>query len=275
MALIPPFFLDCVVAIGTKNHDETKNWIGTGFLLGRFFKKKTNSDADANEYHLFLVTNKHVFNNKNAIIIRFNSLSNEPARDYDVALLNPAGIKIWSEHPSEDIAVIYINVSLLKEHNMKFSYFQSDKHVINTKQMSEKGIAEGDFIYVLGYPMSLVAPDRQYVIARTGSIARIRDLLEKRSKDFIVDAFVFPGNSGGPVVSKPEMLKIEGTKSINEAFLIGIVSSYMPYRDVAVSQQTMLPRVIFEENSGLAIVIPVDYIMDTIELSFNKLNIPR
>ena len=156
---------------------------------------------------------------------------------------------------------------------MKFKYFVSDSSILSIEQMAEKGMTEGDFIYVLGFPMGIVGGDRQYVIARSGSIARIRDVLEKRSNDFIVDSFVFPGNSGGPVVSKPEFASIQGTQSINSAYLIGIVSSYLHYEDVAISQQTKKPRIVFQENSGLSVVIPTDFIMETIENCFIKLNI--
>jgi S1-C subfamily serine protease len=90
--------------------------------------------------------------------------------------------------------------------------------------------------------------------------------LTKANQTFLVDAFVFPGNSGGPVVSKPEALSIEGTKSQNAAYLIGIVQSYVPYQDLAVSLQTKRPRVVFEENSGLAAVHPVDLIEETIQI---------
>jgi S1-C subfamily serine protease len=75
---------------------------------------------------------------------------------------------------------------------------------------------------------------------------------------FLIDANIFPGNSGGPVVTRPEISSIEGTKAIDKAALIGIVKSYLTYKDVAVSQQTGKPRVIFEENSGLALVETVD-----------------
>lgn len=74
----------------------------------------------------------------------------------------------------------------------------------------------------------------------------------------------FPGNSGGPVIIKPEFTHIEGTKSQNESRLIGLVKSYIPYTDVAISPQTGRPRVVFEENTGLTNVEPVDYIIDTI-----------
>ncbi|MEN6615143.1 MAG: hypothetical protein ABFD12_01160 [Syntrophorhabdus sp.] len=38
--------------------------------------------------------------------------------------------------------------------------------------------------------------------------------------------------------------------------LVGIVSSFIPYREVAVSEQTRRPRIVFEENSGLANLVP-------------------
>jgi hypothetical protein len=77
---------------------------------------------------------------------------------------------------------------------------------------------------------------------------------------------VFPGNSGGPVVLKPEIFSIQGTKASPKAFLVGVVASYQPYIDTAVSQQTQHPRITFEENSGLATVIPVDFINEMLKL---------
>jgi hypothetical protein len=67
---------------------------------------------------------------------------------------------------------------------------------------------------------------------------------------------------------KPEALAIEGTKPQVAPYLIGIVQAYVPYQDVAVSLQTARPRVIFEENTGLAAVHPVDFIAETIAARF-------
>ena len=44
-----------------------------------------------------------------------------------------------------------------------------------------------------------------------------------------------------------------------------------PDRDVATSQQTRPPRVIFEENSGLTSVMPVDLIEETAKLAQRRL----
>ena len=90
-------------------------------------------------------------------------------------------------------------------------------------------------------------------------------MLEGHSSDYIVDAFVFPGNSGGPVVIKPEVARIQGTQHNTSSRLIGLVKSYIPYRDVAISPQTKRARVVFEENTGLTNVEPVDHIIQTIQ----------
>jgi hypothetical protein len=113
---------------------------------------------------------------------------------------------------------------------MKCKFFQSDKHVANVQKLNELGIMEGKFAYVLGFPMGLVRKTRNTVIARSGTIARIRDTLTKNNKEFLVDSFVFPGNSEGPVVSKPEIMAIAGTKSQNASYLIGIVKEYISYQ---------------------------------------------
>lgn len=274
MALIPPFSFNCVVAIGLRKTTEhaPPRWFGTGTLVGRLFKKDS---SEKSQYHVFIVTNKHVIEDQTAIVIRFNPLGDKPAKDYDIPLLDKSGKPLWNEHPSKlmDIAVIGINADFLKSEGVSYDYFQSDSHMMTVPEMAESGVSEGDSIYVLGFPMGIVDQDRQFVIARSGIIARIRDTLEGHKKDFLVDAFVFPGNSGGPVIYKPEIISISGTKSVTKPALIGIVSSYLTYKDTAVSKQTGHTRIVFEENSGLAAVVPVDYVLETIEACFSLLNI--
>src|SRR5690606_36629166 len=124
---------------------------------------------------------------------------------------------------------------------------------------------EGDGVYIIGFPMGLIGAHRNYAIVRGGCVARIRDSLAGTASTFLVDSFIFPGNSGGPVVAKPEVMSITGTQALGSAKLTGIITGYLPYRDVAVSQQTQRPRIIFEENSGLAQVLPVDRVREAVE----------
>lgn len=266
MGLIPPFFFDCVVAIGVDDSEGKRQWIASGFLYGHHIP----TEGEARTYRVFLVTNRHVFESLQQVYLRFNPEKvEEPARDYPLPLLDAQNKPLWYSHSNKeiDVAVISINFQLLKEQAMQAKYFQSDQHVADIQKLNDLGIIEGDFAYALGFPLGLVGSKRNTVIARSGTIARIRDTLTKENPEYLIDAFVFPGNSGGPVVSKPEITAIKGTKSQNASYLIGIVKSYVPYQDVAVSLQTKQPRVIFEENSGLAAVHPIDYVQEIVRTS--------
>jgi len=89
-------------------------------------------------------------------------------------------------------------------------------------------------------------------------------LLNYGAESFMIDSFVFPGNSGGPVVLKPEIISIKGTQNHPDPYLIGVVDAYLPYREPAVSLQTQETRIVFEENSGLAHILPIDFVKDAI-----------
>ena len=114
-------------------------------------------------------------------------------------------------------------------------------------------------------PNALAGGPRSTVIVRRGIIANMSRAEAGTSKSFLIDGSVFPGNSGGPVVTRPMASGIAGTKIPDRAWLIGIVASYVPYEDVAISQQTGQPRIVFSENSGLTNVFPVDSIEAAIE----------
>jgi hypothetical protein len=205
--------------------------------------------------------------------VKFNSAVDPESIDYAVPLIARSGKLKWVGHPNDstDVAAISVPVNLLREQQTLFAYFRSDQHIAGKEKLRQNELTEGDRVFVLGFPMGLVDPARQYVICRGGVIARIRDYLEDKANDFLVDATVFPGNSGGPVILCPSALAIQGTKAIEKAELIGVVKSYVPYQDLAISSQTHAPRIMFEENSGLAAVDPIDAILETVAIADKRL----
>lgn len=255
--MIPPFFLDCVVAIGYETQPGVHNYVATGFLYGRPIPQ----DPDA--VNIILVTNRHVFNGHDKAWLRFNPVGEEAAREFRILLREPDGSAKRASDTDQgvDLAVIGLNGEQLGQRGIRFSFFQRDPHVLTLKQAEEAGLSEGDGVFALGFPLGIVGEHRNYVIVRQGAIARIRDSYVGASADILVDISIFPGNSGGPVVTRPEITSIEGTKPIGRAALIGVVAAYVPYRDTAVSIQTGLPRITFEENSGLASVVPADHVI--------------
>lgn len=199
------------------------------------------------------------------MFLRFNPKAAKPAQEFSVPIHNLAPKADWVQDEVVDLAIVSIIPSVLDVAGIQYNYFRSDEHVADKSKAAEIGLTEGDGTYVLGFPMGLVGGERNFVISRQGAIARIRDFLAGVGNTFLIDALIFPGNSGGPVVSKVELTFIEGTKNQKQSYLIGVVRAYVPYQDVAVSQQTGRPRIAFEENSGLAEVIPIDAVKRLIE----------
>jgi S1-C subfamily serine protease len=278
LALIPPYFLDCVVAIGRmapiseggkpvlENGHAKEQWdpLASGFLYGEFTGEK---DKDSkNLYRVFLVTNRHVFQGSSKLTLRFNPREAKPAKEYNLDLLKPDGKPQWftPADTSVDAAVIAVDMALLRKDGIRAEFFAGDTMAADTVKAKDIGVTEGDGAFVLGFPLKLVGGERNFVIVRQGGIARISDTLSGSNKTFLLDTFIFPGNSGGPVILRPELTAIANTKSQNQALLIGLVSSFQTYEEVAISQQTGRPRVVFEENAGLANVVPVDYIKQAI-----------
>lgn len=273
MALIPPFALDSVVAIGFGSGLESVSFAATGFLVG---VEHSTDPSGETIYAIFLATNRHVFDGAPKAFLRFNPIASEPASVFDLNLVDKNGDRTWFTHadPSVDVAVISLNLRILDQRGIQYSFFAEKPHILNTKQAEDAGVTEGDGIFALGFPMGNVGKERNYVVVRQGVIARIRDLFTGAVKEFLIDAVIFPGNSGGPVLSRPEVTSITGTKAITASWLLGMVSAYLPYQDVAYSRQTQRPRVIFEENSGLASVVPIELVLDVVREAIRKLPPP-
>jgi hypothetical protein len=278
-AMVPPGYISSVVAIGAlqpvvdPGQPVQMGWVtfGTGFFYGKLVRD--DPEPTRREYKIFLVTAKHVVQEyllarKGDLQARVNPKETaSKGQEFSIPSNPSPGTATWFFHPDEkiDVAIVPINFNELRNKGFDVTFFSSDLNTATSKKMLELGTSAGDGIFVLGFPMNLAGKERSYVIVRQGVIARLSELAEHASSTFMIDAFVFPGNSGGPVILKPEITSIQGTKNNGSALLIGMILSYQPYNDVAVSAQTKQPRVIFQENSGLAEVLPMDKIEETIE----------
>jgi hypothetical protein len=291
-AQMPPEFLNFVVALGSNVQKKDLREVekkppefewetgGTGFFFG--YLAKDDPDVEKRQYEPYLVTAKHVVqghetlrasDNRGELSVRVNpQKSSSPSETFPLSHLALSAGSTWFFHPNPDIdlAIFPINLRKLREQGLQSYFFGNDVSVANTDKLKGLEVAAGDRVFILGFPMNLAGVQRNYVIVRQGVIARISEMLDRASHTFLVDAFVFPGNSGGPVVLKPEIGSIPGTKSQDTAYLIGIVLSYIPFIDIAISPQTQKARIAFEENSGLAEILPTDYIEETIKAWHTK-----
>lgn len=256
MALIPKEYIDAVVSIGIKQQDDSIAWIGTGFFVHR--------RMNDHEVLPFLVSNKHVFDGKKCVVIRMRETQENKLVLLDV-LLND-----YRVHAFADIAAVMLSGTTIVKHHLKFSSFDIDNNAFSSFELRENGVDEGSLVYMLGYPMGLVNVNSELPICRMGCIARISDEQIKESQDALLDIQNFPGNSGSPIVSKPEFIGIQGTKILDRCVLVGIIHAYIPYQESLVNSQTNRVVEIKSENSGIALMHPVEYIREVIDMYYKK-----
>lgn len=270
MALINEYYFDTVVALGIPSEDNSVSYIATGFLYG--YPRGINEKREKT-YLVFLVTNRHVIEDATDIVVRFNAPTGTNSKTYRLPMGNSEQAAHWTTHPDPnvDIAVLIINAFLPKMEGSgtKMSFVCEGVHTTTLDEMRNSEFGEGNEVFVLGFPLGMAGITQNYVILRQGIVARIRDWYCDDAQSFLIDSFIFPGNSGGPVFAKP-VFGSYGNKPCIGSELIGMVSGYLPYTDTAYSRQTGRPKIVFEENSGLAEVVPIDAIQKTISLAVSR-----
>jgi hypothetical protein len=169
----------------------------------------------------------------------------------------------WVFHPSDEVDIALIPFEFTPE--------EDDVRVIPTKYFLEVNkIAELFDVFFPSYqpgiqPESVENSNRITPVLRVGAVSIINT-----DRTFYIDGAAFPGNSGSPVFVRPSRVRPDigritvGEDSLDGKF-VGVIGSYVPYREVAISAQTRSPRVVFEENTGLSKVWSAAFIREIIE----------
>ncbi|WP_035785630.1 S1 family peptidase [Butyrivibrio sp. XPD2002] len=278
MALLPQNYVTAVVSIGRRNplNKNDLRWFGTGFFVLRPENGSEDRDAEEREYTLYLVTNKHVLEGENTIVIRLKRKDTDELVIIDLPLLidNKA---CFSNHidPNVDIAAVFINPEIVQKNNLNFYGYVLDTNVMESDEYIKYVGYEGGSVFMIGFPIPQMTVGKysNTPICRGGCIARMDPDLMKDEKKFLVDIHNYPGNSGSPIIARPEIGSLKGTEALNRAVLVGIVNSYIPYRERLINEQTKEAVEIRSENSGLAFANPAEYIKETVELERKRIDI--
>lgn len=219
--------------------------VGTGVLI-RY--KEVN----------YIVTNKHVAQTPNLSMGLNTKDPNFPIIHYHFDLLKTISNEHWHLSPVFDVAAI------------RLAYPSNWKDTLDIRSIgvscidSSSAVFEGASVYILGFPLGIGFVDQgKYSPVYRGGIIAHKD----RNEEFLIDANIFPGNSGGPVFMASHIYE-PNTGDFDpyiKASMIGIVRAYIAYSDTAFSKQTQQPRVMFVENSGLAVVVSSDVILEFLE----------
>jgi len=235
-------WLKALVSIEVVQDNGNPKSIGTGFLV------RTPSN------HIALVTAKHVvFTKKGEGPIISNlayRINNKKGKSF--LILDSFATKEvksgWIKSKKYDVACrLIVRAETSDLLIIPYSAF------LPTKQLQA-----GAPLFIIGFPMGMRSEEYAMPIVRRAIVAR------PGPDNILVDGFVFPGNSGGPVIYEPSVRLGKGfsTQIIQGDWLAGLVLSEVSYIEPAISPQTGRARVTFEHNSGLCEMLPADRILD-------------
>ena len=231
-----------------KTHEKKINLYGTGFLV---------KIQDI----YYLITAKHIIKDQDSGALKDGEMyvflnakkGNMNFRKIQDIKSNFKVEWVFHSNPNVDIAIIPWPLDLTND----------DVRVVPEELFTKSDrIFELYDIFFLSYQPGIEMTAKIAPVFKTGTVGIIND-----DKSFYINASAFPGNSGSPVFLKPSPMRFDednipvGGNNLDGTF-IGIVGNYITYQEVAVSVQTRRPRIVFEENTGLSKVWPVEFIQE-------------
>ena len=157
-ALLPPGFLDCVVALGeilpqpptAPGVAPGQAWVteGTGFLYG--YLSENDPDATKRKYEIYLVTAGHVVSGHIAqgaadILVRVNSKDPSKAEGFALPAHPQPGQSGWFFSTTrKDIAAIQVNYPYLLDQGYQVAFFPGDTATAKRDKLKELEVSAGD-----------------------------------------------------------------------------------------------------------------------------------
>ncbi len=240
---------------------NNKSSIGTGFFFGLDIVPN-----DEKGRKLMLISNKHVLlgsenisDSDRELIIHLNRKKDNGMPDLgNIQQFNINNFKYrYYPHPNPDIDLACFDVTNILSEYIYFRYL--DKGLLNP--IDYRRVAPGSEVIFVGYPENRFDMRNNLPLIRTGSIASMPDVDFNGRGEVVIDAQVFPGQSGSPVF----------VRSGHSSALLGVVCETM----VKNSQLQILPAnmdgVGVEQILGLGIVIKQRHVIELIDHTVEKI----
>ena len=125
MPLLPPFYLDTIVAIGQLDSSGTVAYTATGFFYGY-------ATGEENRHSIYLVTNEHVVRGQKQLKVRPHFIEGSSPEIFDMNLQGDSSrfIEVDSTH---DVAAISLNPALLEVPGIELTFIADNKRVTKEK----------------------------------------------------------------------------------------------------------------------------------------------
>lgn len=241
-------------------------WTGTGFIV-RY--ETTSGTID------LLVTNKHVLAGAVELDIRFvqAGADGQPLPQATQTTITSFGDTSWLGHPDDqvDVAVMFLGplVNQMQEEGRTPFYRPFSVDLMLTAAQTDDLDALESVTFV-GYPNGLFDTRSFLPIARRGQTATPIQVNYRGTPSFLIDASVFGGSSGSPVVLFNRGMyqtRSGGTVVGTRLILLGVLAAvHVRQTGGTVHELPTKQIAVFDEALDLGIVFKASTIHECVEL---------
>jgi len=266
----------CTTRIEAKSADGKTNSTGTGFIF--------NYKIDEKRQIPFIVTCRHVINGFASATFSFVQDKNgkpDLGQKCEITVPNLQNSVFYDPDPKIDVALIPFEPILENfKANGKTPFYRSlSKNLVPSQESAEDLSAIQPIVFV-GYPYGLRDEINFLPIARRGFTASPYVVDYNGLPVFLIDASVFPGSSGSPVMVLDEgaYTSHRGIAVGSRAYFLGLVDQAYFHTEEGVIKFKPLPTQfvpVYDEHQyfNLGVVIKAKAILNTMS-EFVKAYLP-
>lgn len=255
-----------------ESFNESASWTGTGFVINYQFN---------GEVYPVLITNKHVFEGaQQAAFTMVRADGGGPSTSGTRLTVVDFGPKSWAGHPDSavDVAAMFLGGIIQGMSDMSAPAFY--KGFAPEQLASQAEVDELDSIEqvtFVGYPNGLFDSASMLPIARRGQTATPIFNNYNALPAFLIDASIFPGSSGSPVVlfDKGTFTTRDGTTHVGTRLsLLGVVAAVHTRKVQGEVQMVSQGVATFDDMIDLGIVFKSSAIQECVFSLFEGAGLP-